>query len=44
MTEEEAVKATKCPKCGSEDVKVFTISNTIYYECGKCGYAWKIDL
>jgi len=34
----------KCPKCGSEDLKIFTISNTVYYRCKKCGHAWKIDL
>ena len=37
-------QAMKCPKCGSEDVKVFTISNTQYYRCNKCDYAWKTDL
>jgi uncharacterized Zn finger protein len=34
----------KCPKCGSEDIKVFTISNTVYYSCNKCGHSWKTDL
>ena len=42
--EEGGEEAMKCPKCGSEDVKVFTISNTLYCKCGKCGYAWKTDL
>ncbi len=41
---EEGGEAMKCPKCGSEDVKTFTISNTLYCKCGKCGYAWKTDL
>jgi DNA-directed RNA polymerase subunit M/transcription elongation factor TFIIS len=41
---EEGAEAMKCPKCGSEDVEVFTISNTLYCKCGKCGYAWKTDL
>ena len=36
--------AMKCPKCGSEDVEVFTISNTLYCKCGKCGHTWKTDL
>ena len=40
----EEGEAMKCPKCGSEDVKVFTISNTLYCECGKCGHVWKTDL
>jgi hypothetical protein len=34
----------KCPKCVSTDIKTFTISNTMYCRCSKCGYAWKIDL
>jgi DNA-directed RNA polymerase subunit M/transcription elongation factor TFIIS len=40
----EGGKAMKCPKCGSEDVKTFTISNTLYCKCEKCGNAWKINL
>ena len=37
-------KNVKCPKCGSEDVEVFTISHTLYCKCGKCGHTWKTDL
>lgn len=44
MASIEGGEAMKCSKCGSEDVKVFTISNTLYCKCGKCGYAWKTDL
>ncbi len=42
--EEQKEPGMKCPSCGTEDVKVFTISNTVYCRCNKCGYAWKIDM
>ncbi len=34
----------KCPKCADQDVEVFTISNTVYCKCRKCGHGWKIEL
>ncbi|ADJ25644.1 conserved hypothetical protein [Dehalogenimonas lykanthroporepellens BL-DC-9] len=34
----------KCPKCGSPEVEILTISNTLYCECKKCGSKWKKDL
>jgi len=34
----------KCPKCGSEDIKVFSIGNTLHCRCNKCNHAWKQDM
>ncbi len=34
----------KCPKCGSADIEIFTVSNTLFCTCRKCGHKWKKDL
>ena len=35
----------KCPRCGSKciDEHIYDVTNTSWYTCKACGWAWDLD-